>query len=283
MTEALRLQTTHLAPRRFRVSGTWPEMPGVTTLTLAPEEPGDISFRPGQFNMLYAFGIGEIAISISGNPDADGDLVHTVRAVGAVSTAITRLGRGAMIGLRGPFGSAWPVEQQAGRDLVFVAGGLGLAPMRPAILWALARRERFGSVTIVVGARAPSDLLFAAQLAAWAEADGTRVMVTVDHASPGWTGMVGVVTARLGAALRGRDPARVSAFVCGPEIMMRHTCQELEDAGVSADRQWISMERNMKCAVGTCGHCQFGQDFVCRDGPVFPWSAVSGRLRVREL
>ncbi|SDJ42937.1 FAD/NAD(P)-binding protein [Aliiruegeria lutimaris] len=282
MIEPIRIPSA-LLPRRFRVVVNCPELSDVSTLSILPLDGTQTSGKPGQFNMLYAFGVGEIAISISGNPADTDTLLHTIRNVGAVSGALCGLREGAMLGLRGPFGTPWPVEAQAGRDLVIIAGGLGLAPLRPAILQALSMRSALRSLSLVVGARSPSQILYPAQLADWAGSGALRISLTVDRATPGWTGMVGVVTTRLERALEGCDPANVSAFVCGPEVMMRHSCQALEDLGVPAACQWISMERNMKCAVGSCGHCQFGPDFVCRDGPVFRWDRIGARLRIREI
>ncbi|WP_245924832.1 FAD/NAD(P)-binding protein [Aliiruegeria haliotis] len=282
MPETARIPSA-LLPMRARVAHRRQGPDDVATLSLCPVDGRLAPFRPGQFNMLYAFGVGEIAISISGDPGNADSLLHTIRDVGAVSHALCQLQPGDMLGLRGPFGKPWPVDAQAGRDLLIVAGGLGLAPLRPAILQALAMPERFRSIILVVGARSPTDLLYPEQLRDWAGEPALALSVTVDRATPGWSGMVGVVTTRLARALDRCDPANVSALVCGPEVMMRHCCLALEDMGVPPDAQWISMERNMKCATGSCGHCQFGADFVCRDGPVFRWDRVAARLRIRGI
>jgi NAD(P)H-flavin reductase len=233
--------------------------------------------------MLYVFGIGEVAISISGDAADPGKLVHTTRSVGAVSSALTRLRAGEMVGVRGPFGSPWPVAAETGRNIVFVAGGLGLAPLRPAIYHVLANRQNYTGLTLVYGARSPDELVFAEEIKAWKSRFDTEVEVTVDHAQPGWSGRVGVVTTVLDRAVVGVDPASISAFVCGPEVMMRFTVMSLREAGVTPDRIWISMERNMKCAIGFCGHCQFGPDFVCRDGPVFRHDRVAGLIAMEEI
>lgn len=272
-----------MVPRRCRVTAVRDEAEGVRTLTLAPVDPAPGGFAPGQFNMLYAFGVGEAAISIAGGPDEGGDeLLHTVRAAGATSSALAGLGEGAMLGVRGPFGTGWPLSQQEGRHLLFVAGGLGLAPLRPAILAALGRREAFAGLSLALGARSPEAVLYGQELGRWEER-GLAAIATVDRARPGWTGPVGVVTKHLARALSGVAPGRVSAFVCGPEIMMRFTAQTLLGEGVPAERIWLSMERNMKCAIGHCGHCQYGPDFVCRDGPVLPHARIARRLTVKEL
>jgi NAD(P)H-flavin reductase len=272
-----------MLPRRYRVMRACEELKGVATIELAPVEGAPLAFQPGQFNMLYAFGVGEVAISISGDA-ADADkLVHTTRAVGGVSGALTRLREGEMLGVRGPFGTPWPVAAETGRHIIFVAGGLGLAPLRPAIYHLLANRQDYAGLTLVYGARSPDELLYPDEIKAWKSRFDTEVEVTVDHALPGWTGRVGVVTAVLDRALAGIDPATISAFICGPEIMMRFTVMSLGHAGVRQDRVWISMERNMKCAVGFCGHCQFGPDFVCRDGPVFRHDRVAHLITKKEI
>jgi NAD(P)H-flavin reductase len=253
------------------------------TVTLALTSAGatpTASFLPGQFSMLYLFGVGEVPISISGDPRRVDRIVHTTRAVGAVSRAICALQPGDMVGFRGPFGSPWPMETSAGRDLVFVAGGIGLAPLRPAIYHAVHNRERYGRVHILVGARKPGELLFTDEYDHWREL-GANVQVTVDAADEHWTGNVGVVP-RLIPSLDLRTRRQV-AMVCGPEIMMRFTAHALRDAGVADSDIHLTMERNMKCAIGLCGHCQYGADFICEDGPVFPLSRISGRLFIPEI
>lgn len=267
-----------MLPVRCRVASAQAEGADVATLTLEPVAGALSGGAPGQFNMLYAFGIGEAAISLSGHDEA-GRPMHTIRAVGATTRALTAMEAGAELGLRGPFGTGWPVADQAGRHLLAVAGGLGLAPLRPAILAAAAQP---GAVSVVHGARSPDTLLYAGELSAWA-AEGTPVYLTVDHAAPGWTGRVGTVIGCLPPALAGHDPAAVSAFLCGPEVMMRATAQALSDAGVPPDRIWLSMERNMKCGIGLCGHCQYGPDFICRDGPVLRYDRIAARLTLREI
>lgn len=270
-----------MVPRRYRVARAWPELPDVMSMELEPVDGAPVAFEPGQFNMLYAFGVGEIPVSISGDPAKPETLVHTTRNVGAVSRAITALQAGDMIGLRGPFGTAWPVARETGRHIVFVAGGLGLAPLRPAIYHVLANRADYAGMTLIYGARSPGDLLFIDEVRIWKSRLDTEIEVTVDHAQPGWTGRVGMVTTAFDGALGGADPATISAFVCGPEIMMRFSAANLAERGIASDRIWLSMERNMKCAIGLCGHCQFGPDFVCRDGPVFTWEHLA-RLIVRK-
>jgi len=239
------------------------------------------AFEPGQFNMLYAFGIGEVPISMSANATDDGLFVHTVRDVGAVSGAIARLETGATVGVRGPFGSYWPVRAAEGADLIIVAGGLGLAPLRPAIREVLASRQRYGRIIVLIGSRTPKDLLFKEELEEWRRRLDVDIDVTVDHADPGWHGNVGVVPALIGRAAF--DPQEAIALVCGPEVMMRFTVSALHEAGVAPDRIYLSVERNMKCAIGLCGHCQFGPTFICKDGPVMRYDRIADFFTVKEF
>jgi NAD(P)H-flavin reductase len=261
--------------RRLRLDG--PE-----TWTLDVEDEGNTrSFVPGQFNMMTAFGVGEIPISFSGDPSNAECVTHTVRAVGQVSAALTRLEPGDVLGLRGPFGTGWPMAEIAGRDVVIVAGGLGLAPLRPVLYQLLAQRDRYGNVALLYGTRSPEDVLYHQELESWGGRSDFEVDMTVDHATTTWHGHVGVVTTLVPHATF--DPITAIAFVCGPEIMMRFAIGALRDAGVADEAIYLSMERNMKCAVGFCGHCQFGSLFVCRDGPVFRYDRVRTLLGVKEL
>ncbi len=269
-----------MAPRVARVLRRRREAPEVWTLEIEAEETPGQTFTPGQFNMLTVFGVGEVAISLSGDPANSGRLVHTIRAAGPVSTALARLRAGDKVGLRGPFGRGWPMAEMAGRDVVIVAGGLGLAPLCPVLSRLLAERERYGKIVLLYGARGPHDILLRREMAAWRR-HGVDVEVTVDHAVDDWQGQVGVVTALIpGAAF---DPLRTISLVCGPEVMMRFSIAALRDEGLAADAIYLSLERNMKCAVGFCGHCQFGPMFVCRDGPVFRYDRVSSLLGLKEI
>ena len=268
-----------MAPIPFEVTGRTQDTYDTVTIELAA--PGGFEFRPGQFNMLYPFGIGESAISISGDPDHPERLVHTIRKVGAVTTALHALRPGDQVGVRGPFGVPWPMEAAEGKDLVIVAGGIGIAPVRPAISEALNHRERYQELVLLYGARSPQDLVFADEIKEWRGRFDAEVGVTVDAADTGYRGSVGVVTRLIPSAPF--DPETSIAFVIGPEIMMRFTVVELLKRGVAEDRIYLSMERNMQCAVGFCGHCQFGKLFVCRDGAVFRYDTVRGYLDVREV
>lgn len=242
---------------------------------------GGFSFRPGQFNMLYAFGIGEVPISMSGDPRRTKEIVHTVRSVGPVTRSICGLNPGDNIGVRGPFGTEWPIERLRGHDVLVIAGGIGLAPLRSAIYAILADRDAFRRVAIVYGSRTPDDLLYHAELEEWRGRPDLQVLLTVDRADDRWRGDVGVVTDLLDRVEL--EPARTAALICGPEIMMRFSIRALERSGVSPEAIHLSMERNMKCAVGHCGHCQYGPHFVCKDGAVFALPQVADLLGVREI
>ena len=268
-------------PQAWRVTRAVREAPDTATLDIIPVHGAPPSFRPGQFNMLYAFGAGEIAISMSGASSDRGRFIHTVRAVGAVSTKIAGLKTGDVIGLRGPFGTAWPVEAAEGKDVMIVAGGLGLAPLRPAIYEILGQREAYRRVVLLVGMRNPAGILYRHEIEQWRERLDVEIEVTVDHADDKWRGNVGVVPTLI--PRMGFDPANTIAMVCGPEIMMRFTVNALCNVGVASDRIYLSMERNMKCAIGLCGHCQFGPDFVCKDGPVMRYDRIARIFAVREI
>jgi len=271
-----------LLPRPFRVTRVRRELPDVWTLELeASDAEGPVRFRPGQFTMVYAFGIGEVPLSISGDPAAPDVLVHTVRAVGTVTRAVCAARKGGVLGVRGPYGEGWPVEAALGRDVVIMAGGLGLAPLRPLIRAVAARRGAFGRVVLLIGARTPASLLFSREVAQWRARFDVDVRATVDAGDAAWHGDVGVITTLLPRATF--DPATTTAFVCGPEVMMRFAAADLVRRGVPPDLVFLSMERNMKCAVGVCGHCQFGPTFVCKDGPVFSYSRIDTSLRIREI
>jgi NAD(P)H-flavin reductase len=252
-------------------------------MTLRVEAPpGGARFLPGQFSMLYAFGVGEAPISICGPAPAGDEIHYTIRPVGPVTQALCETRRGHAIGVRGPFGRPWPLDALGDQDLLVVAGGVGLAPLRPALLArSKGLRSGRGSTRLVYGCRSPPAILYAREIERWRRQGLAEVRVTVDHATPGWEGEVGVVTAPLRRAAL--DPSRTLAFLCGPEIMMRFAARELEARGLGADRIYVSMERNMKCATGVCGHCQYGPAFVCRDGPVFRLDAIAWLFGRREI
>jgi anaerobic sulfite reductase subunit B len=269
-----------LVPARYRVASRVVEADRTVTLVLDPVDAPIPAPRPGQFTMLYAFGVGEVPVSVSGVPEDGGSLRHTIRAVGATTEALCALDPGAQVGVRGPFGTAWGVEDLAGMDVVVVAGGLGLASLRPAVRYLLARPPG-GTVSVLIGSRTPVDLLYAAELGEWRRRDDVHTAVTVDVARPGWDGEVGFVTDLFpGAPFR---PDRTVALVCGPEVMMRVAARALVGRGIPAARVRVSLERNMRCAIVRCGHCQLGPLFVCADGPVLDYATVGGLLDVRRL
>ncbi|MEX2578755.1 MAG: FAD/NAD(P)-binding protein [Verrucomicrobiales bacterium] len=273
-----------MIPTPWRVAYRRDETEDVFTLGLEPVENDTPRppFAPGQFNMLYAFGAGESAISISGDPGSEGGcLVHTVRRAGVVTSALSRLRPGEQIGVRGPFGKPWPLDEMRGRDLVFVAGGIGLAPLRPAIYHALAHRQDYGRLVILAGARSPEEVLFGEEFDQWKTEDGVESRLTVDHAGESWTRDVGVVTKLITKA--DFDPANAAALICGPEIMMRYTAMELRSRGLTNEQIFITMERNMKCAVAFCGHCQLGPEFLCKDGPVYRFDRIAFWFAQREV
>jgi NAD(P)H-flavin reductase len=271
-----------MLPQPYTVQRLSKEMRDTYTLELAPADgTGAPPFAAGQCNMLYVFGVGEVPISMSGDPTQPQPLVHTVRAVGAVTRAICSLKRGAVLGVRGPFGSAWPTAAAVGHDIVLVAGGLGLAPLRPVLYHVLAHRQEYGQVVLLYGARTPEELLYRRQLEHWRARFDMEVLVTVDRATEAWQGSVGVVTKLIARAPF--DPPETVAMLCGPEVMMRFTIMALQQRGVAEDHIFVSMERNMKCAIGLCGHCQFGPTFVCKDGPVLPYDRIKPWFGTREV
>ncbi len=271
-----------MVPLPYRVSWRRPDLADTVTLALEPVD--DAIARPtaGQFDMVWEPGVGEVPISVSGLPgdDAEGPLEHTIRAVGPVTTALCAKEVGDVVGLRGPFGHGWDLRRADGRDLLIVAGGLGLAPVRPVVTHALNDRDRFGRVVLLLGARDPESVLYADQLERWRGRFDVDVEVTVDTATPAWHGDVGMVTKLLDRAPV--TPADTTAIVCGPEVMMRVLAGSLLDRGVPAGEIWLSLERNMRCAIGHCGHCQLGPLFVCKDGPVVPWTDARPLVVARE-
>jgi NAD(P)H-flavin reductase len=252
------------------------------TIEITPGYSGAVSrFLPGQFNMLYVLGVGEVPISISGDPSTTTSIVHTIRTVGNVTLAIKKLRVGDPIGVRGPFGTPWPVEKAKGYDVLIAAGGIGFAPLRPSIYHILENRGQYGKVVVLYGTRSPEDLLFREDLERWRSRFDVEVLVSVDHAAGEWRGNVGVVTTLIPKV--STDPSSTIAMVCGPEVMMRFMVTELQKRGISAENIYLSMERNMKCGIAQCGHCQFGPYFICNDGPVFPFNKISRLMTKREV
>ncbi|MFJ4201181.1 FAD/NAD(P)-binding protein [Streptomyces sviceus] len=264
-------------PVPYRVVDRRRETSESVTLWVEPLAEALDDFVPGQFAMVHCFGRGEIPLSVS-SVQATGGLAHTVRSVGAVSAGLCQARTGDVLGLRGPYGTGWEPERARGRDIVVVAGGIGLAPLRPLILSALAEPESYGRVSVLIGARTPADLIAREEPELWRTAYSG---VTVDRPDADWRGDVGVVTQLLDRAPF--EPADTCAFVCGPEPMIRATARDLARLGVPPERIRVSLERNMRCATGHCGHCQLGPLLVCRDGPVVGWDRAEPLLSVREL
>lgn len=271
-----------MLPQTYRVHRVHQDTYDTFTLELGPTHDGsDFRFKPGQFNMLYMYGVGEVPISISGDPGRAGVILHTIRAVGTVTKALRKLKAGDVIGVRGPYGSPWPVSDAEGNDVVIIAGGIGLAPLRPAIYHILIHRGRYGKVVLLYGTRTPTDILYRRELEQLRARFDLEVHVTVDRAMGNWRGNVGVVTTLIPKA--SFDPLNTTAMVCGPEIMMRFSILGLQKRGVPFENMYVSMERNMKCAIGLCGHCQFGPVFACKDGPVFRFDKIREFFNKREI
>jgi anaerobic sulfite reductase subunit B len=277
--ESLVVSPGPMVPEPYVVRSRGRETADTWTIELEPVAGEAIDPEPGQFAMLTAFGVGEVPISLSGR-GTDGSLIHTIRDVGAVTAELCRIPRGEAIGVRGPFGTTWPLQEARGADVVVLAGGLGLAPLRPAVEGLLARRDSYGRLLLLYGARTPGDLLYPQQLEDW-RAEGLDVRLTVDAGTRSWLDRVGFVSALLDDVILDFESA--VALVCGPEVMMRVTVGALLQRGVSAERTYVSLERSMSCGIGHCGHCQLGPILICRDGPVLTWDEVARWLAVREL
>ena len=274
-------QPEAMLPRGFTVVDHSWDTADTATLTLEPEEGQKLAFSPGQFTMVYAFGVGEAPISIAGGLRPDEPLMHTVRVVGQVTNAICATRPGETLGIRGPYGVGWPMEEAKGKDVVIVAGGIGLAPLRALVNYTFDNRDDFGSVSLVYGTRSPAELLYEEELRYWRSRFSIEVEVTVDRGDERWHGDIGLVTNLLPRLKF--DPAKTVAMVCGPEIMMKVVARELGGLGMSRSNVYVSLERNMKCAIGFCGHCQFGADFICKRGPVVPYRDIEEAMMVEEL
>jgi len=272
--------TSPMTPVMHRVISNVSETADTATLTFEPLNDGLPKGEWGQFNMIWAEGIGEAPISFSRVP-VDNTVVHTIRAVGSVTKALCALRPGEYVGLRGPFGAGWPIQAARGHDIVLVAGGIGLAPLRPVVHEILENREDYDKVTLVIGARTAHDIPFLDEVHRWRTGGLLKVRITVDQDCSHWNGNVGIVTNELHRVVID-DPGSV-AMICGPEIMMRFVCKQLEDSGFARDNILVTMERNMRCGLGLCGHCQLGAKFICTDGPVMNWVDAGPLIGVREL
>lgn len=264
------------------------ETPGVFTYEIALDDPHvaeQFAFRPGQFNMLYLPGAGEAAISIASHRSGSKTLLHTVRSVGNVTRELEAAGCGQSLGLRGPFGTAWPLDALLNStlkpDVIFVAGGIGLAPLRAMIERLSSHREHFGQISVLIGARTAADVLYSGLHADWRSA-GLAVQCTIDQAASGWSGHVGVVTLLL-ERLPVPHPEKTIIMTCGPDVMMRYVAKSAQALNIPVHNIWVTLERNMNCAIGLCGHCQMGPLFLCKDGPVFSYDRVRTWLGVQDL
>lgn len=276
------IESNPMIVQQFRISRKIKETHDTFSIELElPDSMDGFSFNPGQFNMLYVYGVGEVPISISGNPSKNKILTHTIRVVGTVTKAINNLKVGDYLGVRGPYGAGWPVKQAIGKDVVVVTGGIGLAPLRPVISYLLTNREKYGKIALLYGARTPEDILYIKSLEKWRGRFDIETLVTVDRAVGDWRGNVGVVTTLIGKSTF--DPLHCIAMVCGPEIMMRFTIMEFIKKEIEEKNIYVSMERNMKCGVGLCGHCQIGSTFVCKDGPVYCFEDIKDLFQRREM
>ncbi len=270
-----------MVPSIFVVMHVNRENHDTVTLTLAPMPGSSLpTIAPGQFSMLYAFGVGEVPISFCSIDKDQASLHHTIRAVGKVSKRLCKMEVGDKVGVRGPFGQGWPMNKVEGKQLILVAGGIGLAPLRPVLEALSTVNQSFKSCLLFYGARSPADRIFISDLEAWSKSSGLSIYDTVDIAPLDWSGRVGVVTTLIDAI---KPNTEAVAFLCGPEIMMNFSIQILLEKKLSPDNIFLSMERNMKCAEGHCGHCMFGPDFICKDGPVFSYAHLASRFRISEL
>jgi NAD(P)H-flavin reductase len=268
-----RLGADPMLPKPYCIQRVRRETDDTFTIELSPENGGEgFSFLPGQFNMLYVFGVGEVPISISSDAQNSRAFQHTTRIVGAVTRAMGHLKKGDVVGVRGPYGTHWPVEEAEGRDVIIVTGGIGLAPLRPALYHVMAQREKYHKIVLLYGARTPEDILYRRELERWRSKFDLEIQVTVDRGTRAWRGNVGVVTAMIGRSPF--DPSNAIAMACGPEVMMRFAVMEFQRRGLASENIYLSMERNMKCAIGFCGHCQYGPAFICKDGPVFRFDRI---------
>ncbi len=271
---------TPLDPTPAKILKIIPETPDTKTFWFEvdrglPEEP-----KPGQFTEIYIPGVGEAPVSICECGDGK-TFAQTIRSVGILTEYLFKLKEGDRIGLRGPYGNGWPLEKLEGKDVLIIAGGIGLAPLRGVIKEIEKNREKYGKLTILYGARTPDLLLYKYEFDEYQSIPNTEFLVTVDRADEKWRGNVGVVTQLIPKARI--DPDKTIALVCGPEIMMRFTVKALGEAGFKDNQIYLSLERRMKCGVGLCGHCQIGPYFVCKNGPVFPYWLIKKYFWVDEI
>jgi sulfite reductase subunit B len=233
----------------------------------------DLGHKPGQFAQISLPGLGEAPISISSSPDLKGSFEMVVRNVGRLSGALHNMEAGAKVGVRGPFGTSFPVEELKGKDLVFICGGIGLVPVRSAIHYVLNRRKDYGKVSILYGTKSVEERFFLSELQDWEKRSDVNYLDTVDRADDKWKGNVGVITKLIPKVEV--DPIKTRVIICGPPIMYKFVLIELMSKGLPEEHVYVSLERRMKCGVGKCGHCQINGLYTCMDGPVFKYSDVA--------
>ena len=231
-----------------------------------------LGHAPGQFVEVSLFGIGEGPISISSPPTRDNTFELGVRAAGNLTRALHGLKSGDALGIRGPFGHGFPVENLMGKDLLFVAGGIGLVPLRSLIKYSLEHRDAFGRIIILFGARSPQERLFTDELAAWSKRSDIEFLETVDRSDDGWKGNVGVITTLFKKITI--EPRKTAVMIVGPPVMYKYALLEVKEKEVPRNNIWLSLERRMKCGLGKCGHCQINNYYVCQEGPVFAYSQI---------
>lgn len=272
-----------MTPQTVRVTEVLKETHDTCTLKVEPRNGKRLPrFAPGQFSMLYSMGNAELPISISSDPAITETQCYTIRSVGLATQSLNVMKVGAQFGVRGPFGHGWPMGEARGKDVIIVAGGIGLAPLRPILYEVFHNRELYGRLVLLYGTRSPQDILFRRELKEWEKKKDTLVMTTVDYGGMSWKGNVGLVTRLIGRIRL--DPTRTVAMTCGPEIMMRYVAYELQDnKGLDPGDIYLTMERNMKCGCGFCGHCQFGSHFICKDGPVFRFRDINKLMNKYEV
>lgn len=272
----------HDIPQEAEVIERIQESPSLITLRLQFTDPAahaSYTFEPGQFNMLYLYGVGEVPISIVSDPIDEHILDHTIRIVGRVTRGLSGLSVGDRIGVRGPFGRGWPLPQIEQRDVVVVTGGLGCAPVVSVINYMMRRRERYGTINIVQGVKHSSDFIWAERYDRWRQVPDTRVLLAADAGEPLWPWHVGPVTGMFNELKYETD--RVIVMMCGPEGLMRVVTKYMLEQGIDEHAVWLSMERNMQCAIGRCGHCQYGDKFICKDGPVFSYADIKSLFGIK--
>lgn len=267
-------------PKPATIDALVQESPTIFTLHTSFSDPcQDFRFKPGQFNMLYLYGVGEVPISIASDPDDQTLLSHTIRAVGRVTRAMQNLKQGDSLGIRGPYGRGWPLDQARGQDVMIVTGGLGCAPAVSVIKYIMARRRQFGKLMILQGVKHSDDLIWRDQYEKWQNCPDTEVYIAADQSGPNWSWHTGLVTSLIQPIQI--DVTQTMVMMCGPELMMRAAVLALKEKNLPESALYLSMERNMACAIGHCGHCQYGGLFVCKDGPVFAWPEIKSLFTVK--